>query len=331
MGTTKTVGRRGHAGVAHLVGLLVLGAPLGRPASAQPASGTGPDALMESLAGQVGQPQAPAAGASQAARASTAAPAAGDPAPDLVRLRDGAEFRGRLLERTPAFVRLRLPTGEERRIDASWIQYAGPDRRESSVIVGTIHPDEVPEGYIGPRVRVRVDSDDEERLVLYAPSTIGATVTRVVHTSTDHGPFFGKFLHVEYDWIPVCVTPCTLLVPVGNLRLGAAPVRADGTPPPGDAAVRLPARYVDRDASFRASAHRNLWWLLYALGAGVTTSVGYWAADQATSTNDRAAKIAYGLTGVGLGVATVALVILASRADRNVGFLDRDESAGGAQ
>ena len=323
MGTT-TVGRRVRAGVALLVGLLVLGTPLGRPTNAQPASGASADALMESLAGQVGQPHRPPASPTQAAPAGSAAP-------DLVRLQDGAEFRGRILERTPAFVRLLLPTGEQRRIDASWIRYAGPDRRESSAIEGTIHPDEVPEGYIGPRVRVQVDSDDDERLVLYAPRTIGATVTRVLHTSTDHPWLAGKFLNVEYDWIPICTTPCTMLVPVGNLRLGAAPLRPNGSPPPGSAAVRLPARYVDRDAAFRASASLDLSWLWYALGAGVTAGVGYWAADQATSTNDRSAKIAYGLTSIGLGVATIVLAILSGEADRNLGFLDPAEVQGGAR
>ncbi len=331
MGTTTILGRRGRAGVALFVGLLVPGTPLDRPAAAQPASGTNAGALMESLAGQVGQPHRPPASPTQAAPAGSAAPAAADPAPDLVRLQDGAEFRGRILERTPAFVRLLLPTGEERRIDASWIRYAGPDRRESSAIEGTIHPDEVPEGYIGPRVRVQVDSDDDERLVLYAPRTIGATVTRVVHSSTDHGAFFGKFLNVEYDWIPICTTPCSMLVPVGTLRLGAAPLRADGSPPPGEDAIRLPARYVDRDASFRASASLDLSWLWYVLGGSVVFGVGVWAYAEGKAANSRSAQIAYLSTSLGSFIASTVLFVLAAGADRSVGFLDPVEGQGGAR
>ncbi len=281
--------------------LLVWVAPVvhGTAVHAQPAAG-GADALLNALGSATPTP--------------ASSTPTNHPAPNLVRLRDGSEFRGHILERTAMGVTLRLPTGEARHFDATQIVYAGADGREHSSIQAKLSDPRYKVGYVGPRATVRLVSPDSHSIRVFTPRQIEARTDTFI-TYGDYIPFAAaRHDTVGHTWLPLCTTPCTLRVPVGNLRLGAQEE--------GDDEVRpLRPLYVERDRTLEVDASPNPLGTILLYGGGALSIAGLLVAATLDKNDPESTKLRTGVISLSMIVTGAVVSLVGLAMDRESGSL----------
>ncbi|HJL16772.1 MAG TPA: hypothetical protein RMH99_14005 [Sandaracinaceae bacterium LLY-WYZ-13_1] len=182
-----------------------------------------------------------------------ASDAAAQAPPDVVMTRDGGMMRGTIVEHVPnSHVVLQMPTGETRRIDGSWVTYAGP---------ASGAPDAAAPGTSSGRggVRLRLEADQ--------PRTTFHLLTGTA-TATAWGPGGTAFARA-HAFDRLCTAPCETSLPTGTQRLGLSVGDGDAIAAPS---VDIPGPGTLVGTYTDNTGIRVAGWTLF--GVGAATGIG---------------------------------------------------------
>jgi hypothetical protein len=216
-----------------------------------------------------------------------------------VKLKNGAEYRGELVERVPGdHVTIKLATGEVKRfewaelVDASDAAKpkADPDSAPSSGDEGKQAPDDASDAdgrakkperkvsYDDPSERVSSGSSYSEGSVVFLDSDQGADLER--HIGSSSLAVGGRELDVEH-WERVCTAPCNRSLPAGEYRLHGEGLRSSET-------FRLTGGSAHVSGHLGSKYPFTMGWTLALTGAAVAVTFALLAATtQPTTATDR--------------------------------------------
>ena len=235
-----------------------------------------------------------------------ASTAAAQTPPDVVMTRDGGMMRGTILEHVPgSHVTLQTPSGEQRRIDGTWVTYAGPAAGAPGATGNPAATPGAPAGVPAPPTaptepRAQLQLESNVPGVTFHLNTGSATATAW------GGGGWAVATALGYDRL--CTAPCNTTIPLGVQRLGLS--YGDGTVIPAPS-FDIPTNgtlygtYVDNDGI------RIAGWLVMILGVGAGLGLMLYPLFDGNSitTDDYILPLAIG-TGIAVAAGIVGPIMM---------------------